>query len=921
MSLFEQGIPLPLIMPRPIVPASKKNRPETGTTKSVDATAAEMEQWVKENEILFSINKDIASIKEKKDVFHIVLPKLKELFATEDVFICRLDAANKTLNPFLRIAGKQRQLSKDYETILSAHLPIHDGFIDSILCSPSPVIFDLHEVARRPAPPSYISITIATGLAESLSAALLCGESPIGILTFWSEKKGAFTAYHERLIKRLAYQISIVVNNIADSEEIKQKEKEKEILLTVSKELNSIREKKDLLPILKRQLDDLSFYSDVTITKVDANNKTFSAFIINEDSDRVKHPGYTEMANAHHPFPDGVFELALHAIKPVVFDVRKLATGPNPLPYIKFIHDNGTIDMVGVALRDRNREIGALFLFSDRKLSFSELQLSLVQGIGNQLGTVMANILANEEIAEQQFEKTILLSLSSEIASVRKKDDLFRVINSKLKDLFGIEGFGISLINEDGETYKPFIVGVNENISNHPDFNAIINQSYSITDGVFDKVIRSKEPVALVVDEILENKNVPPYALFWKKSGIEFVAGMALSVGEVAIGGLFFHLDPIYFGSIRSNLLIGVSAQISIALSNILANEKIAQQLEEISRYKEQLEEEKQYLQSEAGAGYTYSDIIGNSSEMKKVFQQLSQVSFASSTVLILGETGTGKELVARAIHNSSPRKSKLMVKVNCATLPASLVESELFGHEKGSFTGATDRRIGKFELANNGSLFLDEIGELPSDMQVKLLRAIQEKEIERIGGKSTIKVNVRIIAATNRHLQKEVDDGRFRQDLFYRLNVFPIILPPLRDRKEDIPLLVSHFIERYSKNTGKSVQNISGKAMKELIAYNWPGNVRELEHLIERSVLMATGSTIKQVHLPSGKLLSKTKNEEESLKTFEENERDYIIKVLNRCNGKIYGPGGAAVILNLRVSTLNSKIKKLGIKKNKLYS
>jgi formate hydrogenlyase transcriptional activator len=907
-------------MPRSFTPAPKKTKPHTGNVKPANTTAAEMEQWVKENEILFSINKDITSIKEKKDVLHIMLPKLKELFTTEDVFICRLDAVNKTLNPFLRTGGKQRQLSKEYETLLNAHLPIHDGFIDSILYAASPVIFDLHEVAKRSAPPPYIKISIATGLAESLSVALLCGEAPIGILTFWSEKKGAFTSYHERLIKRLAYQISIVVNNIADSEEIKQREKEKEILLTVSKELNSIREKKDLLPILKRQFEDLSFYSDVTIAKVDSNNKTFSAFVINEESNRVSHPGYTEMANAHHPFPDGVFELALHAVKPVVFDVKKLANGPSPLSYIKFIYDNGTIDMVGVSLRDRNREIGALFLFSDRKLSFSELQLSLVQGIGNQLGTVMANILANEEIRDREFEKTILLSLSSDIAAVRNKDDLFRVIDSKLKELFAVKGFGISIINEDRQTYKPFIVGVDESISNHPDFNAIINQTYSITDGIFDKVIHSKEPVALIVDKLLQNESVPSYVLFWKNSGIEFVAGVALSVGEITIGGLFFHLDPASFGNIRSNLLTGVCAQISIALSNILANEKIAQQLEEISRYKEQLEEEKQYLQSEAGS-YTYTDIIGNSNEMKKVFQQLSQVAFASSTVLILGETGTGKELVARAIHNSSPRKDKLMVKVNCATLPVNLIESELFGHEKGSFTGATERRIGKFELANNGTLFLDEIGELPSDMQVKLLRAIQEKEIERIGGKSTIKVNVRIIAATNRHLKKEVDEGRFRQDLFYRLNVFPITLPALRERKEDIPILVSHFIERYSKNTGKPVQNISGKAMKELIAYSWPGNVRELEHLIERSVLMTAGSTIKEVHLPSGKLLIKTKTEEEPLKTFEENEREHIIKVLNKCNGKIYGPGGAAAILNLRVSTLNSKIKKLGIRKNKLYS
>ena len=297
-------------------------------------------------------------------------------------------------------------------------------------------------------------------------------------------------------------------------------------------------------------------------------------------------------------------------------------------------------------------------------------------------------------------------------------------------------------------------------------------------------------------------------------------------------------------------------------------------------------------------------------------------MSFADSTVLLLGETGTGKELVARAIHNSSPRREKLMVKVNCAAMPPNLIESELFDHERGSFTGATDRRIGKFELANNGTLFLDEIGEMPAELQVKLLRAIQEREIERVGGKSTIKVNVRIIAATNRDLQQEVDEGRFRRDLFYRLNVFPIMLPALRERIKDIPVLVSHFLNKYSKTTGNPVKDVSSKVMKQLMAYEWPGNVRELEHLIERTLLTTNSRTIKEVHLPlNNKLELKAALEDEYLKTYEENERDHIIRVLNKCDGKIFGPGGAAEILQLPTSTLNSKIKKLGIKKNKMYS
>ncbi|MGY0034643.1 sigma 54-interacting transcriptional regulator [Pedobacter sp. NJ-S-72] len=248
------------------------------------------------------------------------------------------------------------------------------------------------------------------------------------------------------------------------------------------------------------------------------------------------------------------------------------------------------------------------------------------------------------------------------------------------------------------------------------------------------------------------------------------------------------------------SLLHSISLQISVAVSNIKANEKIEEQLQEIKRYKQLLEEEKSYLQEQVEKNYDHTEIIGQGPGIKKVFHLIEQVAASDSTVLLQGETGTGKELIARSIHIHSPRKDKLMIKVNCAALPANLVESELFGHEKGSFTGAVDRRVGKFELAHNSTLFLDEIGELPLDIQVKLLRAIQEKEIERIGGKCVIKTNVRIIAATNRNLAKEVENGKFRSDLFYRLNVFPITIPPLRERKEDIVEMSIHFMNKFAK-------------------------------------------------------------------------------------------------------------------------
>lgn len=341
--------------------------------------------------------------------------------------------------------------------------------------------------------------------------------------------------------------------------------------------------------------------------------------------------------------------------------------------------------------------------------------------------------------------------------------------------------------------------------------------------------------------------------------------------------------------------------------------EQLQLQLEEILAYKALLEDDKPFLPKIIPTVNSYPFIIGNSMAMNGVFELLDQVCDSDSTVLILGETGTGKELIAKAVHEGSKRRKKEMIKVNCATIPPNLIESELFGHEKGAFTGATDRRTGKFELADNSTIFLDEIGELPLHLQVKLLRVLQEQEIERVGGKSTIRVNVRIISATNRDLYREVQEGRFRQDLYYRLNIFPIVLPPLRDRPEDIPVLASYFLRKYAKG----VTRFSKRAIKQMINYTWPGNVREMEHLIERQSLLNKNDIITDISVP--KLITTTIDDNgapQKVKTIDENERDHIFAVLKLCNGRISGENGAAKLLGVPATTLNSKIKRLGLNK-----
>jgi len=329
--------------------------------------------------------------------------------------------------------------------------------------------------------------------------------------------------------------------------------------------------------------------------------------------------------------------------------------------------------------------------------------------------------------------------------------------------------------------------------------------------------------------------------------------------------------------------------------------------------------EKSPFLKDETETVQRFPNIIGNSPEIQQMLKLVTRVAPTSSTVLILGETGTGKELIAKAIHCNSTRKEKPLIKVNCATLPANLIESELFGHERGSFTGAFERRIGKFEMAHGGTLFLDEIGELPLELQVKLLRALQEKEIERIGCKTTTRVDVRIIAATNRDLEKEVEEGRFRADLYYRLNVFPIYLSSLRERRDDIPLLVSHFIQKLSKKTGWKITAVSKHILMDLMNYSWPGNIRELEHVIERSILLADDDVIREIYLPNKRenILHKNDKAQFMVKTIEESERELILGTLKHCKGKISGNHGAAHLLGVPPSTLSSKLKRLGIAKS----
>ncbi|MCF6402803.1 sigma 54-interacting transcriptional regulator [Chitinophaga filiformis] len=523
-----------------------------------------------------------------------------------------------------------------------------------------------------------------------------------------------------------------------------------------------------------------------------------------------------------------------------------------------------------------------------------------------------------ESLEQQKREQAVLLELSSTIAGAKSRQDLRAVITDQFPELFGGRYYTLCLINEDGVTHSPFLHSEQTSIPSNRGETPIIVSRHPINDGIFEKALASEEPVLIDLQTAIRANTVPQYVYRWFNAGIREMLLVKISGGGIPIGVLYLYGEKKgSFQIEKFRLFKGIADILGAGFGNIIFGEKIEQQLREIRKYKGQPEDDEDSLHDKTAQCNGVKSIIGTSPAIQNIVTVVERIAPSDSTVLLLGETGTGKEVIANAIHAASPRRNNRMIKINCAALPHSLFESELFGHEKGAFTGALQRRIGKFELAENSTLFLDEIGEIPLEFQAKLLRVLQEKEIERIGGKGVIKVNVRIIAATNRNLEEEVKAGNFRHDLYYRLNVVPISVPPLRNRKEDVPALVTHFLRRYATINKKKAPVVPDNVMESLMHHDWPGNVRELEHLLERSILLSKGNVLQiDFHGTTQKTPASDKENAFSIVPLEIMEREYILKVVRLCNGRIAGPNGAAAKLRLPSTTLNSRMQKLGIKK-----
>ena len=517
---------------------------------------------------------------------------------------------------------------------------------------------------------------------------------------------------------------------------------------------------------------------------------------------------------------------------------------------------------------------------------------------------------------ESQLRQQLQLKNDFEaiINSNLKKEDILIEFSRMMQTFISFDYLEIGFVNT---THYDNLGIIRKNIDNYQIINPeklskITDIDLAELDQTYKKSKIDLKPIIYSEESLIDNFQVAPIkSLISHNFGIKSYLVFPLSVAIIQKFHFTFYSRSFkVYSDDHLKLLSNLEANLLRFINKIYSLEDLKS---DKTDYKEAVIKKTKPEKETIG----FEGIVGNSSQMMTVFDYIRKVAPSDTSVLVLGESGTGKEKIAQSIHALSPRKDKPLVIINCGAIPENLAESLLFGHEKGAFTGALDKRIGKFELADGGTIFLDEIGEMPLELQVKLLRVLQEREIERIGGKSPLKVDVRIIAATNKNLEEEVAAGRFRMDLYYRLHVFPIMVPSLKKRKEDVPQLVNHFINVYSEKMGRKTPVLSDHALQQIMNYNWPGNIRELEHCIQRAILLTDGNTIKEIDIsPSSKMHGEQVSESFSIKTILENERDYILYILKKCNGKISGIGGAAEILDIHPSTLNSKIKKLEIKR-----
>jgi transcriptional regulator with GAF, ATPase, and Fis domain len=679
------------------------------------------------------------------------------------------------------------------------------------------------------------------------------------------------------------------------------KKKDTSLLIRINKAISSIADNFELYETIFENLKSGYKFKLGGIAVYHQNNENAHVYLVRGDS-LLTDPDAVLLNEEIH-FTECPSDINYEKIQ--IINLDKIAQYKN-------LHNSKTIELLErfslnefiiSPLRLRGKCIGHLILGYKDKRFLNDLDLELLQSISISLAIALGNTIAYQKLAQKEIINNILFSLSNSLPNINGKEQFFAAFIAEAGRHINLEY--LSLLNKNDHFSICFIK------NRFGEYEALeIDERFYQAVEVFNKRLDGNGTsfIKIELSEIMEfypdhfhilNDRYNIGSLLYAKSNraeeweFSWFAGRRAKEQYVDSDAYF---------------LLTLMSETAILYKNFLLNEnaKVSQN---------RLEQEKRTLLDAMNFNSPFESIIGTSRAIQLAIEKVKQVAPLDVNALIQGETGTGKELIAYAIHEHSARNKNPFIKINCAALPAQLIESELFGHEKGSFTGAERKRIGKFELAQGGTIFLDEIGELPLELQAKLLRILQEKEFERVGGNEVIKTDVRVLAATNRQLEKEVDKGTFRADLFFRLNVFPINVPPLRERTEDIPILIKYFMDRFSKKSNKPQMSVRNDDIKTLMSYSWPGNVRELQNIIERAVIISEGDYLQFSELwfrPN----STAHDDLTYYKSLDEIEKNAIINVLRATNGKINGEKGAAKILGINSKTLLAKMKKYGIKK-----
>ncbi len=668
-----------------------------------------------------------------------------------------------------------------------------------------------------------------------------------------------------------------------------------ETLLEVAESIALHRQLSTLFADLSRLLKRLVPFDFISLTLIDTKQRVVRLHIL--ETEQPVHG--TPLGST--PFEQTPTIAALETRRP--YYIPDTAEETRFTLIRDLLRANGVQSACILPLFTAQRELGGLHFGSLTKNAYSPEDIEFMGQVARQVAVAVDNALNSEaavayeeQLAHERDRLRTLLEVNNAVVGCLGTRELFQAISASLRRTFSLD-YASLLIHD------PDVRALRMHVLDFPDGTGAIREDAIVPlDGsLAGHIFRTRQGRVFSLEEA-RTVSAATGDLF-EREGIQSLCCVPLISRGTALGTLNLgSRRPDSFQGDHLAFFNQVAGQVAIALDNALSYKRI----EELNA---RLEEEKVYLEDEIRTDNRFEEIVGQSRTLKTTLKQLETVAPTDSTVLIYGETGTGKELLARAIHDLSSRKQATFVKLNCAAIPTGLLESELFGHEKGAFTGAIAQRIGRFELANRGTIFLDEVGEIPIELQSKLLRVLQEREFERLGSSRTIRTDARLVAATNRDLAQLVEQRQFRADLYYRLNVFPMTAPPLRERRDDIPLLVRYFVQQYARRMNRRITSIPTESMNALARYHWPGNIRELQNFIERAVILSTGSTLQ---VPLRELKRGTTGA--GAVTLEAAEREAIQRALHDAGGRVGGDAGAAARLGMKRTTLQAKMRKLGI-------